>query len=98
MVDKMIFTRIRAPYVNRDDFTFKISREHLGDRSRRTAKREPAAPGFQTRCSASLAASDRPGSLAGAESRRLAGSGDRSRRTAQTLPRCCAGFPDPAQR
>lgn len=32
MVDKMIFTRIRAPYVNRDDFTFKIYREHLGHR------------------------------------------------------------------
>lgn len=28
--DKVIFTRIRAPYVNRDDFTFRIFREHLG--------------------------------------------------------------------
>ncbi|MDB4286038.1 DUF3137 domain-containing protein [bacterium] len=31
-IDKMTFTRIRAPYVNRDDFTFKIFREHLGHR------------------------------------------------------------------
>ncbi|MEO0471857.1 MAG: DUF3137 domain-containing protein [Bacteroidota bacterium] len=31
-VDKMTFTRIRAPYINRDDFTFKISREHFGHR------------------------------------------------------------------
>ena len=30
IIDKMVFTRIRAPYVNRDDFTFKIYREHLG--------------------------------------------------------------------
>ncbi|MEM8887120.1 MAG: DUF3137 domain-containing protein [Bacteroidota bacterium] len=30
MIDKMVFTRIRAPYINRDDFTFKIYREHLG--------------------------------------------------------------------
>lgn len=28
--DKMTFTRIRAPYVNRDDFTFKIAKEHAG--------------------------------------------------------------------
>lgn len=32
MVDKMVFTRIRAPYVNWDDFTFKVFREHLGHR------------------------------------------------------------------
>jgi hypothetical protein len=32
MVDKMVFTRIRAPYVNRDDFTFKIFRQHTGHR------------------------------------------------------------------
>lgn len=32
MVDKVTFTRIRAPYVNRDDFTFKIFREHVGHR------------------------------------------------------------------
>jgi len=32
IVDKVIYTRIRAPYVNRDDFTFKIFREHLGYR------------------------------------------------------------------
>ncbi|MFK7925163.1 MAG: DUF3137 domain-containing protein [Bacteroidia bacterium] len=31
-VDKMTFTRIRAPYVNRDDFIFKIFREHSGHR------------------------------------------------------------------
>lgn len=31
-VDKVTFTRIRAPYVNRDDFTFKIFRENLGHR------------------------------------------------------------------
>jgi hypothetical protein len=31
-VDKMIFTRMRAPYVNRDDFIFKIQREHSGHR------------------------------------------------------------------
>ncbi|MDW3648710.1 MAG: DUF3137 domain-containing protein [Bacteroidia bacterium] len=30
VIDKMVFTRIRAPYVNRDDFTFKIFREHIG--------------------------------------------------------------------
>jgi len=30
VIDKMVFTRIRAPYINRDDFTFKIYREHLG--------------------------------------------------------------------
>ncbi|MEL6251581.1 MAG: DUF3137 domain-containing protein, partial [Bacteroidota bacterium] len=30
IVDKMTFTRIRAPYINRDDFTFKVYREHLG--------------------------------------------------------------------
>lgn len=30
IIDKMVFTRIRAPYVNRDDFTFKIFRQHLG--------------------------------------------------------------------
>ncbi len=30
IVDKMIFTRMRAPYVNRDDFLFKVSKEHLG--------------------------------------------------------------------
>lgn len=29
-VDKAIFTRIRAPYINRDDFTFRIIREHVG--------------------------------------------------------------------
>ncbi|MEM7370914.1 MAG: DUF3137 domain-containing protein [Bacteroidota bacterium] len=28
--DKVIFTRIRAPYINRDDFTFRIFREHVG--------------------------------------------------------------------
>ncbi len=32
MVDKVVYTRIRAPYVNRDDFVFKVSREHLGHR------------------------------------------------------------------
>ena len=32
IVDKMVFTRIRAPYINRDDFTFKIYREHAGHR------------------------------------------------------------------
>ncbi|MFK7971651.1 MAG: DUF3137 domain-containing protein [Bacteroidia bacterium] len=32
VVDKMTFTRIRAPYINRDDFTFKIVREHVGHR------------------------------------------------------------------
>lgn len=31
-VDKMTYTRIRAPYVNRDDFIFKIFREHFGHR------------------------------------------------------------------
>lgn len=30
--DKVTFTRIRAPYINRDDFTFKIFREHVGHR------------------------------------------------------------------
>ena len=32
VIDKVVFTRIRAPYVNRDDFTFKIDRESLGHR------------------------------------------------------------------
>jgi hypothetical protein len=32
MIDKVTYTRMRAPYVNRDDFTFKIFREHLGHR------------------------------------------------------------------
>lgn len=32
IVDKVVFTRIRAPYVNRDDFIFRINREHLGHR------------------------------------------------------------------
>lgn len=31
-VDKVTFTRIRAPYVNRDDFIFKIFRQHFGHR------------------------------------------------------------------
>ena len=31
-VDKMVYTRIRAPYVNRDDFIFKIFRENIGHR------------------------------------------------------------------
>ncbi|WNJ18338.1 DUF3137 domain-containing protein [Pontibacter sp. G13] len=31
-VDKAVYTRIRAPYVNRDDFVFKIFREHAGHR------------------------------------------------------------------
>jgi hypothetical protein len=31
-VDKTVFTRIRAPYVNRDDFTFKIVRQNIGHR------------------------------------------------------------------
>ncbi|MEL6590912.1 MAG: DUF3137 domain-containing protein [Bacteroidota bacterium] len=31
-VDKSTFTRIRAPYVNRDDFIFKIMRQHSGHR------------------------------------------------------------------
>ena len=30
MIDKVVFTRVRAPYVNRDDFTFKIYRQHVG--------------------------------------------------------------------
>ena len=30
VIDKVVFTRIRAPYVNRDDFTFKIYRQHAG--------------------------------------------------------------------
>ena len=30
IIDKMVFTRIRAPYINRDDFTFKIFRQHFG--------------------------------------------------------------------
>ena len=29
-VDKVVFTRIRAPYVNRDDFIFSIFRQHAG--------------------------------------------------------------------
>jgi len=33
-VDKVIYTRIRAPYVNRDDFLFKIMRKHVGHRIR----------------------------------------------------------------
>jgi len=32
MVDKVVFTRMRAPYVNRDDFVFRVFREHLGHR------------------------------------------------------------------
>jgi hypothetical protein len=32
IIDKLVFTRIRAPYINRDDFTFKIYREHVGHR------------------------------------------------------------------
>ncbi|MEO0584239.1 MAG: DUF3137 domain-containing protein [Bacteroidota bacterium] len=32
MVDKVTYTRVRAPYINRDDFIFKIQREHLGHR------------------------------------------------------------------
>lgn len=32
MVDKVTYTRIRAPYINRDDFTFKIMRQHVGHR------------------------------------------------------------------
>lgn len=31
-VDKAVYTRIRAPYINRDDFTFRIFREHFGHR------------------------------------------------------------------
>ena len=30
VVDKVVFTRMRAPYVNRDDFKFKIVRQHAG--------------------------------------------------------------------
>ena len=29
-VDKVVFTRFRAPYVNRDDFIFSIFRQHAG--------------------------------------------------------------------
>lgn len=32
IIDKLTYTRIRAPYVNRDDFVFRIFREHLGHR------------------------------------------------------------------
>lgn len=32
MIDKAVYTRMRAPYVNRDDFRFKIMRQHLGHR------------------------------------------------------------------
>ena len=31
-VDKMTYTRIRAPYVNRDDFIFKVVRQNFGHR------------------------------------------------------------------
>lgn len=45
-VDKMVFTRIRAPYVNRDDFVFKISRENLGDRIAKVFGKEDVVVGF----------------------------------------------------
>lgn len=32
VIDKVVFTRIRAPYVNRDDFIFKICRENFAHR------------------------------------------------------------------
>ena len=31
-MDKMVFTRLRAPYVNRDDFIFKVFKQHVGHR------------------------------------------------------------------
>lgn len=45
-IDKVTLTRIRAPYVNRDDFTFKISREHLGDRIGKIFGKEDVEVGF----------------------------------------------------
>lgn len=45
-VDKMTFTRIRAPYVNRDDFLFKISRENTGDRIAKVFGKEDIEVGF----------------------------------------------------
>jgi len=40
MVDKMTFTRIRAPYINRDNFTFRIEREHGGHRIKKLFKKQ----------------------------------------------------------
>ena len=45
-VDKSTFTRIRAPYVNRDDFIFKIQREHFGHRIGKVFKMQDIEVGY----------------------------------------------------
>ncbi|MEM6347768.1 MAG: DUF3137 domain-containing protein [Bacteroidota bacterium] len=45
-VDKSTFTRIRAPYINRDDFVFKIQRQHFGHRIGKVFKMQDIEVGY----------------------------------------------------
>ena len=45
-IDKQVFTRMRAPYVNWDDFVFRIYREHLGTRIGKIFGMEDIVVGF----------------------------------------------------
>ncbi|MEL7531112.1 MAG: DUF3137 domain-containing protein [Bacteroidota bacterium] len=45
-VDKTTFTRIRAPYINRDDFIFKIQRQHFGHRIGKVFKMQDIEVGY----------------------------------------------------